>query len=60
MKKTIKPQANLLNNKPEFRIYKEGRTIDGPVVILSRNDEPFDKVSKMEFYKMLGYTILPL
>ena len=60
MKKTTTTKANLSNNKAEFRIYKEGRTMDGPVVILSRNDEPFDKVAKMEFYKMLGYTILPL
>lgn len=55
-----KKQAPLANNKPEFRIYKEGMTTNGAVTVLSRNDEAFDKVAKMEFYKMLGYTILPL
>jgi hypothetical protein len=28
--------------------------------VLSINDQPFDKDAKMEFYKMLGYSILPL
>mgnify|MGYP003337192443 FL=1 len=61
MKNTNKTkQVPLANNKPEFRIFKDGMTTNGPVVVLSRNDEPFDKVAKMEFYKMLGYTILPL
>lgn len=55
-----KNKAPLANNKPEFRIYKEGMTTNGAITVLSRNDEPFDKVAKMEFYKMLGYNILPL
>jgi hypothetical protein len=63
-KNDMKNQSNtktyLSNNNPEFRIFKKGMTNNGPVIVLSRNDEPFDKVAKMEFYKMLGYSILPL
>ena len=50
----------LSNNKPEFKIFKEGMTTNGPVTILSRNDEPFDINKKMAFYRELGYKILPL
>ena len=60
MKKQSTIKTYLTNNKPEFRIFKDGMTTNGSVIVLSRNDEPFDKVAKMEFYKMLGYSILPL
>ena len=60
MKNQPNTKPNLSNNTPEFRIFKEGMTTNGSVIILSRNDEPFDKDAKMEFYKMLGYSILPL
>jgi len=50
----------LQNTKPEFKIFKEGMTTNGPVTILSRIDEPFNKESKMAFYLSLGYTVLPL
>ena len=60
MKNQPKTKTYLSNNTPEFRIFKEGMTTNGSVIILSRNDEPFDKDAKMEFYKMLGYSILPL
>ena len=60
MKNQPKTKTYLSNSTPEFRIFKEGMTTNGAVIILSRNDEPFDKDAKMEFYKMLGYSILPL
>ena len=60
MKNQPKTKTYLSNSTPEFRIFKEGMTTNGSVIILSRNDEPFDKDAKMEFYKMLGYSILPL
>ena len=60
MKNQTKTKTYLSNNKPEFRIFKDGMTTNGSVIVLSRNDEPFDKDAKMEFYKMLGYSILPL
>jgi hypothetical protein len=39
-----------------FTIYKEGQTAN-PVVIVSPDGEPFDKKTKMEFYKSLGYIV---
>ena len=60
MKNQPKTKTYLSNSTPEFRIFKEGMTTNGAVIVLSRNDEPFDKDAKMEFYKMLGYSILPL
>ena len=60
MKNQPKTKTYLSNSTPEFRIFKEGMTTNGAVIVLSRNDEPFDKNAKMEFYKMLGYSILPL
>ena len=60
MKNQTKTKTYLSNSTPEFRIFKDGMTTNGSVIVLSRNDEPFDKVAKMEFYKMLGYSILPL
>ena len=54
------PKTYLSNSKPEFRIFKKGMTTNGAIVVLSINDQPFDKDAKMEFYKMLGYSILPL
>jgi hypothetical protein len=60
MKKQSTTKTYLSNSKPEFRIFKEGMTTNGAIVVLSINDQPFDKLAKMEFYKMLGYSILPL
>ena len=60
MKNQPKTKTYLSNSTPEFRIFKEGMTTNGAVIVLSRNDEPFDKDAKMKFYKMLGYSILPL
>ena len=60
MKNQPNTKTYLSNSTPEFRIFKEGMTTNGAVIVLSRNDEPFDKDAKMEFYKMLGYSILPL
>ena len=45
---------------PVFKIFKEGRTTDGPVKIMRKNGEPFDVEAKKAFYVYLGYTILPL
>jgi hypothetical protein len=60
MKNQPKTKTYLSNSTPEFRIFKEGMTTNGAVIVLSINDQPFDKDAKMEFYKMLGYSILPL
>jgi len=50
----------LKDTSPEFRIYKADKTPNGPVTILSKKGEPFNKAAKIEFYKYLGYTVLPL
>jgi hypothetical protein len=60
MKKQSTTKTYLNNSTPEFRIFKQGMTTNGAIVVLSINDQPFDKDAKMEFYKMLGYSILPL
>ena len=60
MKKKSTTKTYLNNSTPEFRIFKQGMTTNGAIVVLSINDQPFDKDAKMEFYKMLGYSILPL
>lgn len=46
--------------KPEFKIYKEGKTQDGPIEILSKEDEPFDREAKIQKYLMLGYSVYEL
>jgi hypothetical protein len=43
--------------RKEFKIFKKGRTLDGPVQILSKADEYFDQPKKIEFYKGLGYKV---
>ena len=60
MKKQSTTKTYLNNSTPEFRIFKQNMTTNGAIVVLSINDQPFDKDAKMEFYKMLGYSILPL
>lgn len=42
---------------PMLRIYKEGRTVDGPVTIFKKDNEPFDLAQKIEFFKSLGYAV---
>ena len=60
MKKQLTTKTYLSNSTPEFRIFKKGMTTNGALIVLSINNQPFDKDAKMEFYKMLGYSILPL
>jgi len=43
--------------KKEFKIYKEGTTTDGKVVILSKNGEAFNRGAKISKYLFLGYSI---
>ncbi len=48
------------NLKREFKVFKEGVTTKGKIVILSMNGEPFDREKKIQFYKDLGYSVYDL
>ena len=46
--------------KAEFKIFKQGVTTNGPVTILSKDGEPFNRDFKIAKYIYLGYTIIYL
>ena len=52
--KVAKPVVGFV---PQFQIFKEGQTTNGPVTITAPVGGMFDKPAKMEFYRSLGYTV---
>lgn len=45
--------------KPEFTVFKKGIT-DKPLVIVSKEGEPFNSDAKIQKYIALGYTVYSL
>lgn len=44
----------------QFYVFKTGKTINGPVLIFSRNTEHFNFELKVSKYKELGYKVFNL
>ncbi len=44
----------------QFTVFKKDVTTKGPVTILSKYGEPYDRKAKMEFHKSLGYKVVAL
>lgn len=59
-KQSPKLEYKYENFIPVFRVFKEGKTPNGPIKILMKKDEPFDISKKIEFYQYLGYTVTPI
>jgi hypothetical protein len=51
------PTATNQQFKKEFQVYKEGFTISGKIMILSKVGEPFNKKAKIKKYLSLGYQV---
>lgn len=45
---------------PRFKVYKEGTTPAGPVIIGHKAGETFNEGKKREFYKAMGYEVTNL